>query len=376
MNSQIPVLDLSPEIEWLRPEFDEAYKKILDHGQFIMGPEVMEFEQNVAEYLGVKHAIGVNSGTDALVIALRSAGIKEGDEVITTSFTFFATAESIEMVGAKPVYADIQEDSYNLDPSNFRELLTDHTKAVLPVHLYGQPADMASIMNFAEENQLMVIEDCAQSFGAVCPAGGSVNKMTGSVGDAGAFSFFPSKNLGAFGDGGMLTTNHDEIAESARKLRSHGSLKKYRNEMIGYNSRLDSLQAAFLNVKLKHVDTFNHNRKRSADKYIAELNGMDEIILPVKSNSGHVFHQFTIRVLNGLRDKLSEYLKKNGIDTMVYYPVPCHKLPVYNGRYNDLHLPVTEKLSAEVLSLPIGPFLKEEHQERVIRSIQEFFSRR
>ncbi|MDX1642613.1 MAG: DegT/DnrJ/EryC1/StrS family aminotransferase [Balneolaceae bacterium] len=375
MSGQIPILDLSPEIEKLRSGFDAAYKKVLRHGRFIMGPEVQEFEQNVAEYLGVKHAIGVNSGTDALVIALRSAGIQKDDEVITTSFTFFATVESIEMIGAKPVYADIQEDSFNIDPSRFEELLTDRTKAILPVHLYGNPADMTTIMKFAQDHNLNVIEDCAQSFGAKTEINGSSDQITGSIGDVGAFSFFPSKNLGAFGDGGMLTTNDDDIAEAARKLRSHGSLKKYRNEMMGYNSRLDSLQAAFLNVKLKHIDTFNQNRREIAHRYISELEEIEDLRAPSKSDRGHVFHQFTIRVLNGKRDDLSKHLKENGIQTMIYYPVPCHKLPVYNGRYNHIDLPVTERLSEEVLSLPIGPFLKEEDQHKVIRSIKDFFNK-
>lgn len=373
MSHQIPILDLSPEIEMLRPEFDEVYQKVLGHGRFIMGPEVEEFEKRVAEYLGVKHAVGLNSGTDALVIALRSAGVEKEDEVITTSFTFFATVESIEMIGATPVYADIYENTFNINPSSLADLLTAKTKAILPVHLYGNPAEMNSIMNFAESNGLSVIEDCAQSFGAVYNPGGKKNKMTGSIGQAGAFSFFPSKNLGAFGDGGMLTTNDDEIAETASKLRSHGSLKKYQNEMMGYNSRLDSLQAAFLSVKLKYIDIFTKKRREVASRYISELNEIDELRMPQKSETGHVYHQFTIRILNGMRDQLSDYLKENGIQTMIYYPIPCHRLPVYDGKYNDVHLPVTEKLSQEVLSLPMGPFLSEEDQEKIINSIKEFF---
>lgn len=378
MSRKIPILDLSPELQLLRSEFDKAYQKVLDHGQFILGPEVLEFEQKAAEYLGVKHAIGLNSCTDALIIALRSIGVKEGDEVITTSFTFFATAEAIEKIGAKPVYADVQKDSFNLNPAELEPLLTDQTRAVLPVHLYGNPADMTSVMKFAQSNELKVVEDCAQSFGAVCPENSDSlsEAMTGSIGDAGAFSFFPSKNLGAFGDGGMLTTNEDEVALTAQKLRSHGSLKKYQNEMMGYNSRLDSLQAAFLTVKLKYIGMFTEKRRAVAARYISELQEIEEIKVPAISNTGHVYHQFTIRVLNGLRDKLSVYLKKNGIGTMIYYPVPCHKLPVYNGKYNHLHLPVTNKLSQEVLSLPIGPFLPEKDQQKVICSIKDFFRKK
>lgn len=369
MTKKIPILDLSREIEMLRPEFDKAYQAVLEHGRFIMGPEVKEFEEQAAEYLGVKHAVGLNSGTDALVIALRSAGITGGDEVIAPSFTFFATVESIDMIGAKPVFADVNDSDFNINSSVLEQLFTNQTKAVLPVHLYGNPADMNSIVEFAKENHLKVIEDCAQSFGSSASSG----KMTGSIGDAGAFSFFPSKNLGAFGDGGMLTTNDDQIAENARKLRSHGSLKKYKNEMIGYNSRLDSLQAAFLLVKLKHIESFNQKRKEVAKRYISQLGEIDEIIVPSTANTDHVFHQFTIRVKNGLRNQLSDYLKERGVSTAVYYPVPCHKLPVFEGKYDDLHLPVTNKLSSEVLSLPLGPFLTEEDQQTVIRFIKKYF---
>lgn len=376
MSYKIPILDLTPEIDLLRPEFDKAYHQVLEHGRFIMGPEVQEFEENVADYLGVKYAVGVNSGTDALLIALRSAVIGKGDEVITTSFTFFATVESIEMVGAKPVFVDIEESSFNLNASHLKQVLSDQTKAILPVHLYGKPANMSEIMEFASANDLKVIEDCAQSFGASCSLDKNAGEMTGSIGDAGAFSFFPSKNLGAFGDGGLITTDDDEIAETARKLRSHGSLKKYRNEMMGYNSRLDSLQAAFLNVKLNHIDSFNQKRREVAEKYIQEFSNLDEIKTPSKSDLGHVFHQFTIRVLNGARDELADYLGSRGIGTMIYYPIPCHKLPVYDGQYEDLELPVTEQMCREVLSLPIGPFLKEEDQQQVITEIKSFFQNR
>ena len=379
----IPILNLDPEIEMLRGELDRAYKQVLDHGRFIMGPEVAAFEQQVADYIGVKHAIGVNSGTDALVIALRAAGIGEGDEVITTSFTFFATTESIDMVGATPVFADINPDTFNLDPASIESMITDRTKAIMPVHLYGRPAAMAQIMEIAEKYNLRVIEDCAQSFGAVyeeqcsecnaeCESSAHKSKKTGAIGAAGAFSFFPSKNLGGFGDGGMITTNSDEFAELSRKLRAHGSIKKYRNELMGYNSRLDTLQAALLSVKLPHIDRFNENRRKAAHRYTESFSGLNLINPPSLPDSGHVYHQYTIRVGDGKRDELAAYLNENQIGSMIYYPIPCHKLPVYEGRFDDLELPVTNMLTDEVLSLPIGPFLSEEDQSRVIEVVSKF----
>ncbi|TVR18144.1 MAG: DegT/DnrJ/EryC1/StrS family aminotransferase [Balneolaceae bacterium] len=379
----IPILNLEPEIELLREDLERAYKEVLGHGRFIMGPEVSAFEQQVADYIGVKHAIGVNSGTDALVIALRAAGIGEGDEVITTSFTFFATTESIDMVGAVPVFADINPDSFNLDPASIEHVITDRSKAIMPVHLYGRPAAMAQIMKIAEKYNLKVVEDCAQSFGAVyeqhciecngeCEPSAHKSLKTGAIGDAGAFSFFPSKNLGGFGDGGMITTNSDELAELCRKLRAHGSIKKYRNELMGYNSRLDTLQAALLSVKLPHIDRFNENRRKAAHRYTEVFSGLNTIIPPSLPDHGHVYHQYTIRVLDGKRDELADYLKENQIGSMIYYPIPCHKLPVYEGRFDGLALPVTNMLTEEVLSLPIGPFLDEKDQEQVIRAVIDF----
>lgn len=382
----IPVLNLSPEIVLLRDELDAAYNNVMNHGRFIMGPEVKEFEQNVADYIQVKHAIGVNSGTDALVIALRAAGVGKGDEVITTSFTFFATTESINIVGGEPVFVDVDTKTFNLDPGQIKMAITEKTKAIIPVHLFGRPCAMAKILEIAEEYNLSVIEDCAQSFGAVYSENciecddscdtvnkhGLIEKKTGSMGVAGAFSFFPSKNLGGFGDGGMITTNDDEFAELCRKLRAHGSIKKYRNEMMGYNSRLDTLQAAMLNVKLKHIDAFNENRRKIAHRYMKAFENPGNISAPVTPDDGHVYHQFTIRVKNGRRDDLADYLKKSGIGSMIYYPVPCHKLPVYKGKFDDIKLPVCNKIADEVLSLPIGPFLPEDDQERVIRAIRNF----
>jgi len=353
----IPILDLRPEIEALWDELQEAITRVLRSGQFILGPEVNAFEQEVAAYLGVKHAIGLNSGTDALVIGLRALGIGSGDEVITTSFTFFATAEAISQVGATPVFVDIDPKSFNIDPNLIEEKITPRTKAILPVHLYGRPAEMGAILDLADQYGLKVLEDCAQAFGASYHG-----KKVGTLGHAGAFSFFPSKNLGAYGDGGLLVTNDDQVAETARMLRAHGARRKYFNEAIGYNSRLDALQAAILRVKLPHVDAWNQARREAARRYNELLDDVPGLELPEVSE-GHVFHQYTVRVFEGRRDEVKRKLAEAGIGTMVYYPVPLHQLPVYASL--GYALPETERAAGEVLSLPIWPQINWEIQARV-----------
>lgn len=361
---KIPVLDLSPEIDALWDELNTAIQDVLRSGAFIMGPPVKQFEAEVASYLGVKHAIGVNSGTDALVIGLRALGIGPGDEVITTPFTFFATAESVSMLGAKPVFVDIEPDSFNIDPEKIEAAITPRTKAIEPVHLFGRPANMDAIMNIARRHNLKVIEDCAQSFGATYG-----EKKVGTIGDVGAFSFFPSKNLGAYGDGGLIVTNDDEVAATARMLRVHGAKKKYHNEVCGYNSRLDSIQAAILRVKLPHIDAYNEGRREVARRYRALLADVPGVTTP-DVTEGHVFHQYTIRVAGGRRDELQKRLDDEGIGTMIYYPVPCHKLPLYAGE--NVSRPVSEQAATEVLSLPIWPQLSYETQQIVSDRIREF----
>lgn len=362
---RIPVLDLTPEVEALWDELMAAIQGVLKSGQFIMGPNVKAFEQEVAAYLGVKHAIGVNSGTDALVIALRAAGIGPGDEVITTSFTFFATAEAINQVGGTPVFVDIDPRTFNINPDLIEPAISSRTRAILPVHLYGQAADMDPVMELAEKYNLKVIEDTAQAFG-----GEYKRKKLGTIGDVGCFSFFPSKNLGAFGDGGLIASNNDEIAEVARMLRVHGARKKYYNEMIGYNSRLDEIQAAILRVKLPHVDEWNESRRQAAQRYNHLLKDVRGIITPYEDpNAKHIYHQYTIRVQNGHRDELKEHLSKNGIGTMVYYPVPVHQLPIYKG--NRPALPVTDQVAGEVLSLPIWPRIGAEVKARVAEVLRQ-----
>lgn len=380
--NQIPILDLKPQYQAIQSEIKAAVNRVLESGQFILGPEVGQFEAAAATYLGVKHAVGVNSGTDALVISLRALGVGPGDEVITTPFSFFATAESISMVGAHPVFVDIDRASFNLDPAQIRDRITAQTKAILPVHLFGNPAAMAQILTIAAEYDLKVLEDCAQAFGAVYKGDCSgcegacqdamrdrlTGQRIGAMGDAAAFSFFPTKNLGAYGDGGLIATNDDAIAELARKLRVHGSTQRYHNEMLGYNSRLDAMQAAILSVKLPYVDQWNQQRRQVAETYNRLLANVPDVIPPVVT-AGHVFHQYTVRIVNGKRDAVKSYLAAHGIGAMVYYPVPQDCLPVYKGQFPTY--PVSEQVAGEVLSLPIWPEIEAATQEQVISTLKD-----
>lgn len=360
----IPVLDLTPGIESLRDEINTSIEEVIRSGQFIMGPAVRDFEADVAAYLGVRHAIGLNSGTDALVIALRALDIQPGDEVITTAFTFFATAEAISVLGAVPVFVDIDPDTFNLDPTQIEAQITPRTRAILPVHLYGQAAAMDSILEIAANHDLHVLEDVAQAFG-----GGYRGRKLGTLGHVSAFSFFPTKNLGAFGDAGLLATNDDSIAEQARMLRAHGGKKKYANEILGYNSRLDTVQAAVLRVKLPHIDSWNEARRRVARRYNDLLAQVTGLITPQEADSAHhVYHQYTVRILDGRRDDVQQRLKQNGIGTMIYYPTPVHQLPVYASSYT--RLPVTEQFAGEVLSLPIWPELDDAAQSYIADQLQ------
>jgi dTDP-4-amino-4,6-dideoxygalactose transaminase len=376
---EIPILDLRPQYESLKDEMHAAITRVLESGAFIMGPDVAAFEQEAAAYLGVKHAIGLNSGTDALFIALRALGIGPGDEVITTPFTFFATAEAISHVGATPIFVDANEHTFNIDPDLIEAKITERTKAIIPVHLYGRPSDMGKIMAIAKKHNLKVVEDCAQSFGAryhgqcngcdgSCNPSEHLGKQTGTIGHVGAYSFFPSKNLGAYGDGGMIATNDDSIAEHARMLRVHGSRKKYYNEVVGYNSRLDTIQAAILRVKLPHVDAWNAARCEVARRYNELLAGIEGIITP-EIAPGHVFHQYTIRITKGSRDEVQKKLASAGIGTMVYYPVPQDQLPLYKGQYPQY--PVSDRLAREVLSLPIWPEIENTFLHTIVRAFTE-----
>lgn len=362
---KIPILDLASEIKMLKNEVLQAVEGVLNAGQFIMGSNVRAFEQESARYLGVKHAISVNSGTDALIIGLRAAGIGKGDEVITTAFTFFATAEAIEHVGATPVFIDIDPKSFNLDASKIEDAMTSRTKAILPVHLYGHASAMHEILDLARRYNLKVIEDVAQAFG-----GEYREQKLGTFGDVGCFSFFPSKNLGAYGDGGLLVTNNDRIAEEASLLRVHGAKKKYYNEQIGYNSRLDEIQAAILRVKLSRIEEWNKGRRKAACNYHEWLSNINGIVTPSeRSDTRHVYHQYTIRIVNKSRNEVQQELADKGIESIVYYPVPVHQLPFYKEM--KCTLPLVEKASKEVLSLPIWPQIKPEIQQKVVDSLRE-----
>ena len=383
--SKIPILDLKAQYNSIKNEVQVAINRVLESGQFILGEDVKLLEQEIAAYLGVKYAIAVNSGTDALMIGLRALGIGAGDEVITTPFSFFATAESISNVGAVPVFVDVNY-SFNLDPRLIAAKITDRTKAILPVHLFGDPAAMAQILEIAQKYDLRIIEDCAQSFGAryygdclncqsQCDSAIQAqikHKFTGAIADVGAFSFFPTKNLGAYGDGGIITTNCDRTAELSQMLRVHGSQKRYHNEMFGYNSRLDSMQAAILRVKLPYLDGWNQARRRIATTYNQLLADIPNLISP-SITEGHVFHQFTIRITNGSRDQVAQGLSELGIGNMVYYPIPQDLLPVYRGKYAAN--PVSAKLATEVLSLPIYPELTEQAIAQVADALKELMVR-
>lgn len=355
---------MTPEIESIWDELMAAISSVLKKTQFIMGPNVKEFEQEVATYLGAKHAVACNSGTDALVMGIRALGVGEGDEVITTPFTFFATAEAISHAGAVPVFVDINPITYNMDISQIKSRLTSRTKAIVPVHLFGHAVDMDPVMEIAKKHGLKVLEDVAQAFGSDYKG-----RKVASIGDGGALSFFPSKNLGAFGDGGMFVTNDDDVAAEVRMLRVHGARKKYYNETVGYNSRLDEIQAACLRVKLPHLDEWNDGRRRVAATYNELLKDVDGVETPTEADyTRHVYHQYTIRLKNADRDAVQAALTEQGVGTMVYYPVPCHKLPVYAS--GNCVLPISEEAASQVVSLPIWPSMNAEIQKTVVEKLK------
>lgn len=359
-----PLTDLRAQLESIEDEINEAIAGVLRSGQFILGAEVEALEKEIAAYLGVKYAVGVASGTDALQLALLACGITAGDEVITTPFTFIATAEAITQCGARPVFADIEPDTYNIDPARVEPKITENTKAILPVHLYGQAADMDPVLELARKYDLSVIEDCAQSLGAEYRG-----KKAGSLGDAACFSFFPGKILGAYGDGGMVATDNPQIADKVKMLRNHGCREKYYHLITGSNSRLDGIQAAVLRVKLKHLDGWINQRRQKATLYnrlIADIDGVEPPYTAAYTH--HVFNYYTIRLkkLQGYRDKLQQQLASNGIATAIYYPLSLHLQEVYKSLgYKAGDFPESEKAQQEVLSLPIYPELSQGQIEAV-----------
>jgi dTDP-4-amino-4,6-dideoxygalactose transaminase len=359
----IPMVDLKIQYLQIKDEIDSGILTALDKTQFILGPNVSSFEKEAAAYLGVGHAVSVASGTDALHLALAVAGIGPGDEVITTPFTFIATAEAIRYVGAKPVFADIDPKTFNIDPEGIEAVVTPRSRAIIPVHLFGQPADMVPIEALCRRHGIVIIEDCAQSFGAAL--GG---RMTGSLGAMGCFSFFPSKNLGCYGDGGMITTDSPEVAEEIRVLRNHGSSVRYHHRVIGYNSRLDEIQAVVLRAKLKRIDQYNEGRRRVARLYTSLLSDFP-VVTPHEDGKGtHVYHQYTI--LTDLREKIMEALSSARIASAVYYPIPLHRQEVFADDYHDVSLPIAEEIAERCMSLPIFPEMTEEQVREVVRVIK------
>ncbi|MEK6582387.1 MAG: DegT/DnrJ/EryC1/StrS family aminotransferase [Nitrospirota bacterium] len=359
----IPMVDLKKEFTEIKKEVFEMLTEILESSHYILGPKVSELEKKISDYHGVAAAIGVASGTDALHLSLDALGIGEGDEVITTPFTFFATAEAVIYTGATPVFVDAEPDTLNIDVSLIEKKITKKTKAIIPVHIFGHPADMAEINKLARKHNLKVIEDCAQAFGAAIN-----NKRVGSFGDAGCFSFYPSKNLGAYGDGGMITLNDSVIANTIKKLRNHGSGGAYKHESVGFNSRLDEIQAGILLIKLKRIDEYNSKRRQNAALYNKFLSG--NVKCPKEKNGCyHVYHQYTI--MSPERDKLQNKLKDNGISSVVYYPIPLHLQEALSFlEYKEGDFPVAEKAAREVLSLPMYPGL----EEKTIKEIAEIIN--
>ena len=388
---QIPPFSLEAQISEIGEEIEDALIRVFRSGKYIGGEEVTSFEKAFASAIQTSYSVGCNSGTDALILALRSLNIGEGDEVITSSFSFFATAEAITSVGARPVFVDIDPENYLIDLDLIEKEITARTKAILPVHLFGHPLDMDKIMAIAEANNLKVVEDCAQSTGAHWRG-----KPLGSFGDVGCFSFFPTKNLGAAGDGGAVTTNDFDLAKTIRELAVHGMPKRYLHTSIGYNSRLDSLQAAILNIKLTRLNKWIEKRKEIAINYRNNLSVIKSIRLPSNTlinNSGHSWNQFVIRIMDNSfvknikfsaedafdslnRDLFKTELHRLGVNTIIYYPIPIHLQPAYKALgYKEGSLPITEKVCSQVISLPIFPELKSIEQSYVIDKIKEIFKK-
>jgi dTDP-4-amino-4,6-dideoxygalactose transaminase len=362
----VPMVDLKVQYASLKDEIQKAMAHVLEETSFIMGAEVKELEKSIAAYAGVKHGVGVGSGTEALHISLLGCGIKPGDEVIVPTFTFIATAEVVSLIGATPVFCDIDPRTFTMDPKDVEKRITSKTRCIIPVHLYGQPAPMDELLALAKSHHLMVIEDCAQSMGSRWKG-----TMTGTLGDTGCLSFFPSKNLGGYGDGGMILTNRDDVAEKIRAIRVHGSNKKYFHHILGLNSRLDTLQAAILLVKLGHLDEWNERRRHAASLYDRALAGTLFIAPPVLPEVTHVFHQYTIRTAR--RDELQQFLKERGIASMIYYPLSLHLQEVFSDcgcKKGDL--PVAERAQDEVLSLPMFPEITDDQVNYVASALQDF----
>lgn len=365
----VKLLDLVEQNAEFKGAFLKKFEEILDSGQFILGEEVELFEKNMAQYLSCKYALGVSSGTDALLVALMALNIKPGDEVICPAYTFFATAGCVSRLGAKPVFVDVNYDDFCISVDDLKNKITKNTKAVIGVHLFGQACDCDTIADICSDHGIFFIEDCAQALGAK-----RNNKMVGTFGTVGCFSFFPSKNLGGFGDSGLVCTNDESLYENMKILRMHGMKPQYFHKKIGGNFRIDALQAALLNIKLPKVDTYIEKRRKNADFYRENLQGLsDHIVLPSESkNNFHTWNQYTIRVLNGKRDALKNYLQSNGIGCAIYYPVPLNKQECFMPQIKEFQ--ISEKLSSRALSLPIYPELIPQSLKTVVETVYKFFN--
>src|SRR5215210_7761117 len=371
---QVPLLDLKQQHAALRDELSAALNRVLDSQQFILGEDVRLLEAELARYTGAGHAVGCGSGSDALLLALLALDVGAGAEVVTTPFTFFATAGAVVRAGARPVFVDIEPRTYNIDPARVEGAMTERTRALLPVHLYGQCAEMDEMLSVAARRGVHVIEDAAQAIGAEDGKG----RSAGSMGDVGCFSFYPTKNLGAAGEAGLLTTNDAGVAERLRRLRVHGGATEYHHDEVGFNSRLDTLQAAVLRVKLPHLDAWSDARRERAETYtrLLEEAGLAEFVTPphVRPGARHIFHQYVLRVHGGRRDALAEHLKANGVGTKVYYPVPLHLQPCFaNLGYREGDFPESERAARETLALPMFPELTAGQQGYVVETLRRFF---
>jgi len=374
---EIQMVDLLAQYERLRSDIDNAIFSVINSSAFIKGPGVKLFEEELQEYLGVKNVISCANGTDALQIAMMTLGLKPGDEVITTNFTFIATLETVALLGMKPVIVDPDPGSFNISVEGIAKAITEKTRAIVPVHLFGQCADMEGIMKLAARHNLLVIEDAAQATGSDYLLPDGTKKKAGTIGNAGTTSFFPSKNLGCYGDGGAVYTDDDDLARKVRSIANHGMKVRYHYNDIGINSRLDTIQAEILRVKLRHLDSFNRARQTVAAYYDKSFSGCSQIVIPEREkHSTHIFHQYTIRVKNGLRDELKNYLLEKRIPAMVYYPGPLHMQEAYHYLgYGENDFPVTTALCREVLSLPVHTEMEQDQLEHITGSIIEFFEK-
>ncbi len=382
---KLQMVDLVGQYQEIKKEVDEAIEGILNTAAFINGPEVHQFQNDLEKYLGVKHVIPCANGTDALQIAMMGLGLKPGDEVITADFTFAATVEVIALLNLTPVLVDVELDSFNIDPLAIEKAITPKTKAIVPVHLFGMCANMDAIMDIAKKHNLFVIEDNAQAIGANYTSANGTKQKAGTIGHVASTSFFPSKNLGCYGDGGAIFTNDDSLAHTIRGIVNHGMYVRYHHDVVGVNSRLDTIQAAVLKAKLPHLDTYCNKRRQAASKYMRALGGHSSIIIPSASKQCegicdscdcHVFHQFTLRILDGKRDALAAYLSENGVPHGIYYPIPLHKQKAYaDDRYKEEDFVITNQLVKEVISLPMHTELDDEQIGYISDMILDFLNK-